>query len=47
MDLYEWYYCTKCGKKLFRLKPGSVVKDIKIWCKHCREEKNININKRA
>lgn len=49
MDIYKWYwyYCTECGKKLFRFKPGSEVKDIKIWCKNCKEEKTININKRA
>lgn len=47
MNRYEWYICPKCGKKLFKINKKSIVRDIKVWCKNCKEEKEINIEPKS
>lgn len=38
----EWY-CCKCGQKLFKIRPGAVVRGVQIKCKRCKEIINIEI----
>lgn len=38
----EWY-CCKCGQKLFKIRPGAVVRGVQIKCKRCKEIINITI----
>lgn len=41
----DWYVCPHCGKRLFKMGADSVVKGITVWCKTCKEEIEININR--
>lgn len=38
----QWY-CCKCGQKLFKIRPGAVVRGVQIKCKRCKEIINITI----
>lgn len=44
---YEWFTCPKCRKKLFKITNESIVKDVKVWCKTCKEEKEINVEPKS
>lgn len=39
---HQWY-CCKCGQKLFKIRPGAVVRGVQIKCKRCKEIINITI----
>ena len=45
----DWYCCSRCGQKLFKVLPGAEAKGIMIKCKKCREiiEINIGMSRRA
>lgn len=39
-----WLMCPVCGEaKLARLLPTTEVKDLALYCKHCRKERVVNI----
>lgn len=39
-----WLMCPKCGvQKLLRLAPTTEVKDLPVYCKHCKQESIVNI----
>lgn len=47
INKYDWYKCPKCGKNLFKFHKNSIIRDIKVWCKTCKEEKEINIEPKS
>lgn len=48
MDTKDGYLlCPICGRqKVMRLLPGTVGKQIPVWCKNCRRESVVNIELR-
>lgn len=47
MNKYEWFNCPRCGKRLFKIKKDSIIKGIKVWCKTCKEEKEIYLEPKS
>lgn len=48
MNEYSWYICPKCGKrKLFKKCSDSIIRGVKVWCKNCKEEIDINIEPKS
>lgn len=39
----NWFYCNKCGHKLFRVTPDMVKINVPEYCKICKEEFLITI----
>ena len=40
-----WLICPVCKRhKLLRILPSTVVKDLPVYCKHCRNESIVNIS---
>lgn len=33
----SWYRCPRCGKKLLKLGPASVMYGVPIWCGRCKD----------
>lgn len=45
----QWLVCPVCKRhskrhKLLRILPSTVVKDLPVYCKHCRNESVVNIS---
>ena len=38
----KWYCCPHCGKKLFMIERGAVIRGMEIRCKQCK--KNIKVS---
>jgi DNA-directed RNA polymerase subunit RPC12/RpoP len=38
----DWYKCSECGQKLFKITPDAVIKGIQIKCKQCRKLINVS-----
>lgn len=32
-----WYTCPRCGKKLFTVAPGAVIRGMSMKCRGCKE----------
>lgn len=45
MNVFKWYVCPHCGKHLFKMNDEAVIKGIKVYCRRCKEEIEININR--
>lgn len=45
MKIFKWYVCPHCGKNLFKMSDDAVIQGIKVYCKRCKEEIEININR--
>lgn len=42
--MIELYYkCPYCDKKLARIENNSKSEKVYVWCKECRQEREINI----
>lgn len=39
----NWYRCPTCGRKLFAVFPGAVVRGVQIKCKSCGKLIDVNI----
>lgn len=38
-----WYCCPNCGQKLFRVTKETKATALFVYCKHCKQEKKVNI----
>lgn len=38
-----WYYCPRCGKRLFPVYKGTVVRKLPYKCRSCRRSIEVNI----
>lgn len=43
MIINDWYCCSHCKQKLFKVKKNASVKGIEFKCKKCKQILNINI----
>lgn len=40
----QWLICPACGKKkILRVRPDTVVRNLPVYCKRCRREVIVNI----
>ena len=39
-----WYYC-ECGQKLFKVLDSTVLKDYVCYCRKCKQERVLQLNK--
>nr|DAR87224.1 MAG TPA: zinc-ribbon domain protein [Caudoviricetes sp.] len=37
-----WVICPKCGRKLFPVRPDTVIKHLMYQCRHCKEKFEVN-----
>lgn len=35
--------CPKCGKKILKIKSNSIIKNVELYCRHCKNKFDINI----
>ena len=40
---YNWCNCPQCGKKLLRINKKGAIRGVKVWCKVCKKEIDLNI----
>ena len=43
IDKDRWLVCPGCGKKLIKLLPSTVVQDLPMYCRFCKQEAIVNI----
>ena len=44
---YAWYKCPGCGKKMFKVRPDTVLRKFPGYCKRCKKEYLITLEPRA
>jgi len=47
MKHYKWYNCPTCGKKLLKIHENSIIRDVKVWCKSCKQEIELNLEPKS
>lgn len=41
--MFKWVVCPHCGKKLFQIRDGAVIKGLRIFCKQCKKTIDVSL----